>query len=72
MMTPQVIGNITNSLGFANAIPDSSPYLDSSITADSIVYPAPGERKRLIVPMEAPPEQNRAITRMWQKFKTGQ
>jgi putrescine transport system substrate-binding protein len=72
MMTPQVIGNITNSVGFANGIPDAAPYLDSSITADSIVYPAPDERKRLIVPTEAPPEQNRAITRIWQKFKTGQ
>jgi putrescine transport system substrate-binding protein len=72
MMTPQVVGNITNSVGFANAIPDSSPYLDSSITADSIVYPTPDERKRLVVPMEGAPEQNRTITRLWQKFKTGQ
>jgi putrescine transport system substrate-binding protein len=72
MMTPQVMGNITNSVAFANAIPGASPYLDSSITADSIVYPTPDERKRLIVPMEASPEQNRALTRMWQKFKTGQ
>jgi putrescine transport system substrate-binding protein len=72
MMTPQVVGNITNSVGFANAVPDSSPYLDSSITADSIVYPTPDERKRLVVPMEGDPEQNRTVTRMWQKFKTGQ
>jgi putrescine transport system substrate-binding protein len=72
MMTPQVMGDITNSVGFANAIPGASPYLDSSVTADSIIYPTPDERKRLIVPMEAPPEQNRALTRMWQKFKTGQ
>jgi putrescine transport system substrate-binding protein len=72
MMTPQVVGNITNSVGFANAVTDSSPYLDSSITADSIVYPTPDERKRLVVPMEGDPEQNRTVTRMWQKFKTGQ
>ncbi len=72
MMTPRVAGNITNSVGFANAIPDSSPYLDSSITADSIVYPTPDERKRLVVLLEGAPEQNRTITRMWQKFKTGQ
>jgi putrescine transport system substrate-binding protein len=72
MMTPQVMGDITNSVGFANATPGASPYLDSSVTADSIIYPTPDERKRLIVPMEAPPEQNRALTRMWQKFKTGQ
>jgi len=55
MMTPQVMGDITNSVGFANAIRDASPYLDSSVTADSIVYPTPDERRRLIVPMEAPP-----------------
>src|SRR5271154_2948569 len=39
MMTPQVMGDITNSVGIANAIPDASPYLDSSVSADSIVYP---------------------------------
>ena len=72
IMTPQVIGNITNLVGYANAIPESSPSLDSSITADSIVYPAMDERKRLVVPMESSPEQNRAITRIWQRFKTGQ
>jgi putrescine transport system substrate-binding protein len=26
MMTPQVMGDITNSVGFANAIPDASPF----------------------------------------------
>jgi hypothetical protein len=48
MMTPQVMGDITNSVGIANAIPDASPYLDSSVSADSIVvYPTPDGRKPL-------------------------
>lgn len=72
MMTPQVIARITNSLGFANAIPNSFPYIDSSIRADPLVYPTPDERKRLTVLMEPSPEQNRVITRIWQRLKTGQ
>lgn len=72
MMTPQVIGEVTNSVGFANAIPNSFPYIDSSIRADPIVYPKPDDRKRLTVLVEPSPEQNRVITRMWQKLKTGQ
>jgi putrescine transport system substrate-binding protein len=72
LMNPQVIASITNSVGFANAIPVSSPLLNASIASDTAIYPTPDEQQHLFVQAEDPPEQSRAITRLWQKFKTGQ
>jgi putrescine transport system substrate-binding protein len=72
LMNPQVIANISNFIGFANANSAASPLLDASIVADPIIYPPPGQRRRLFVQSEDSPEQSRAITRLWQKFKTAQ
>lgn len=40
--------------------------------ADPVIYPTPDQQQRLFVQLEDSPEQSRAITRMWQRFKTGQ
>jgi putrescine transport system substrate-binding protein len=72
LMNPQVIASITNAVGFANAVPVSSPLLNASIASDTAIYPTPDEQRRLFVQAEDPPGQSRAITRMWQKFKTGE
>jgi putrescine transport system substrate-binding protein len=72
LMTPQVIANISNFIGFANANSAASPLLDASIVADAIVYPPRDQQQRLFVQSEDSPEQSRAITRLWQKFKTAQ
>lgn len=69
---PPVIAKITNFVGFANAIPAALPLLDASIASDTAVYPTPDEQQHLFVQLEDPPEQSRAITRIWQRFKTGQ
>jgi hypothetical protein len=50
----------------------ASPFLDASIAADEIVYPPPDQQRRLFVQTEDSPDQSRLITRLWQKFKTGQ
>lgn len=42
------------------------------IVADAIVYPPPDQQRRLFVQVEDSPEQSRAITRIWQRFKTAQ
>ncbi len=72
LMNPQVIASITNAVGFANAIPVSSPLLNASIASNTAIYPTPDEQQHLFVQTEDPPEQSRTITRLWQKFKTGQ
>jgi len=72
LMKPQVIANITNSIGYANANLAATPLLDASIAADAAIYPTPDQQRRLFVQMEYSPEQLRIVTRIWQKFKTGQ
>jgi putrescine transport system substrate-binding protein len=72
LMNPQVIANISNFIGFASANSAASPLLDPSIAADTIIYPPRDQQQRLFVEAEDTPEQSRAITRIWQKFKTAQ
>jgi putrescine transport system substrate-binding protein len=72
LMNPQVIATISNFIGFANANSAATPLLDASIVADSIIYPPRDQQQRLFVQSEDSPERSRAITRLWQKFKTAQ
>lgn len=72
ILSPPVIADISNFTGFANANAAATPLLKASIAADPAVYPPPAQRQRLFVQLEDAPEQTRAITRLWQKFKTGQ
>jgi putrescine transport system substrate-binding protein len=72
LMNPRVIANISNFTGFANANAAASPLLDASIVSDPVIYPPRDQQQRLFVQAEDSPEQSRTITRLWQKFKTGQ
>jgi putrescine transport system substrate-binding protein len=72
LMKPEVIAEITNFVGSANANLAATPLLDPAIASDTASYPTPAQRETLFVQMESTPEQSRAITRLWQKFKTRQ
>jgi putrescine transport system substrate-binding protein len=72
LMDPHVIAQISNYIGFANANAAATPFLDPSIASDPIVFPPPDQRQRLFVEAEDSPDQARAFTRIWEKFKTGQ
>jgi putrescine transport system substrate-binding protein len=72
LMDPKVIADITDYIGLANANSASTLLLDPSIASDPMVYPPPETIKRLSPTPEYTPEQTRAITRLWQKFETGQ
>jgi hypothetical protein len=50
----------------------ASPLLDASVVSDTAIYPPPDQQQGLFVQMEDSPEQSRAITRIWQRFKTVQ
>ncbi len=71
LMEP-VIADITNYLGIANANSAATSLLDPSIASDPVVYPSEETIKRLSPWPEYTSEQRRAITRIWQKFKTGE
>ncbi|MGO9424686.1 MAG: polyamine ABC transporter substrate-binding protein [Steroidobacteraceae bacterium] len=72
IMDPQVIAAITNFKRYANANSASAQYVLPSVKDDPSIYPPPWLREKLAVQLADSPEQTRAITRMWQKFKTGQ
>ena len=36
------------------------------------IYPPPEQMIKLVLQLADSPEQTRAVTRVWQKFKTGQ
>ena len=72
IMTPQVIADITNFKRFANANAASQPLVQASVKDDPGIYPPPEQRQKLAVQLSDSADQTRAITRVWQRFKTGQ
>jgi putrescine transport system substrate-binding protein len=72
IMTPQVIADISNFKRYANANAASQPLVLPAVKDDPGIYPPPEQRQKLAVQLADSADQTRAITRVWQKFKTGQ
>jgi putrescine transport system substrate-binding protein len=72
MMTPQVIADVSNFKRYANANSASQSMVLPAVKDDPGIYPPLDQRQKLAVQLADSPEQTRAITRVWQKFKTGQ
>ncbi|HEX4243745.1 MAG TPA: polyamine ABC transporter substrate-binding protein [Steroidobacteraceae bacterium] len=72
IMTPQVIADISNRKRYANGNAASTPLVDDAVKNDPGIYPPPEVRQKLAVQLADSADQTRAITRAWQKFKTGQ
>jgi putrescine transport system substrate-binding protein len=70
VMMPEVIGEITNFKGYANANAVAQPL--ASVKNDPGIYPTPELMPKLTVQLADSDDQTRAITRVWEKFKTGQ
>lgn len=71
MMTPQVIADVSNFKRYANANAASQPLLLPAVKNDPAIYPPPEQMQKLALQKADSPEQTRAVTRVWQKFKTG-
>jgi putrescine transport system substrate-binding protein len=72
IMTPQVIADISNFKRYANGNAASQPLVLPSVKDDTRIYPPAEQRQKLAVQLADSADQTRAITRVWQKFKTGQ
>jgi putrescine transport system substrate-binding protein len=72
MMTPQVIADVSNFKRYANGNKASQSMVLPAVKDDPGIYPPPDQRQKLAVQLADSPEQTRAITRVWQKFKTGE
>jgi putrescine transport system substrate-binding protein len=72
IMDPKVIADISNFKRYANANLASQPLVLAAVKNDPGIYPPPEQRQKLAVQLADSADQTRAITRVWQKFKTGQ
>jgi putrescine transport system substrate-binding protein len=72
MMTPQVSADVSDFRRYATANTAAQPLVKPEVRDDPGIYPSPELRQKLAVQLADSPEQTRAITRVWQKFKTGQ
>jgi putrescine transport system substrate-binding protein len=72
ILTPKVIADITNFKRFANADAQAQSLIDPAVLNDPGIYPPVEQREKLPVQLADSSDQTRAITRVWQKFKTGQ
>ncbi len=67
LLTPAIIGAISNKVGYANAVPEARAHMDKAILADPVIYP-PAEVK--LYPIElVPAEFERERNREWSKVK---
>jgi putrescine transport system substrate-binding protein len=72
IMEPKVIADISNFKRYANGNLASQPLVLAAVKDDPGIYPPPEQRQKLAVQLADSADQTRAITRVWQKFKTGQ
>jgi putrescine transport system substrate-binding protein len=71
LMQPGVAAQITNYVGYANAIPASLPLLEEKVRNDPGIFPSREVQSRLIAPAELDPASQRARTRAWTRVKAG-
>ena len=69
LLAPEVIGAITNEVGYANAVPAADKFIDPEIRKDPVVYPPPSA-KVYLEPV-VPRAYEQARNRVWTRFKTG-
>jgi putrescine transport system substrate-binding protein len=72
IMTPKVIAEISNFKRYANADAQAQSLIDPTVLNDPGIYPPVEQREKLAVQLADSADQTRAITRVWQRFKTGQ
>ena len=72
ILTPQASAGISNFRRYATANTAAQALVSPDVRDDPGIYPPPDVLQKLAVQLADSPDQTRAITRMWQKFKTGQ
>src|SRR5271165_6778387 len=72
MMEPKVIADVSNFKRYADANAAAQALVLPEVKDDPGIYPTPEQRQTLAVQLSDSPDQTRAVTRVWQKFKTGQ
>ena len=72
MLEPKIAADFTTSVGYANAVPKSAAFMKPEIASDPTTFPPDDIKLRLFPSVTASPAYDRARTRAWTDFKTGQ
>ena len=72
LLRPEVIGAVTNAVFYPNANAAAAPFVDPEILADPSIYPTPEVLERLFPQPVHGPRDDRALTRLWTRVRTGQ
>ena len=71
LLRPDVIADVTNQVGYANAVPASLQYVQPAIKSDPVIYPPADVKAHLFSALPpAPPGFDRLRTRAWTRFRT--
>ncbi len=71
ILRPDIVAEITNETGYANAVPAAAEHVDPAIARDPVIYPAKDVQEKLYTVPPAGPKYERARTRAWTRIKTG-
>jgi putrescine transport system substrate-binding protein len=71
LLKPEVIAQVSDSVGYANPNPGSDKLMEQSIRTDASVYPPQAVLDKTYVSVELPPNIQRLMTRSWTKVKSG-
>ncbi|ETD38434.1 polyamine ABC transporter substrate-binding protein [Pseudomonas chlororaphis] len=71
LLKPEVIAQVSDSVGYANPNPKAGELMDQSVRKDEAVYPPQEIVDKLYVNSELPPKIQRLMTRSWTKVKSG-
>jgi putrescine transport system substrate-binding protein len=72
LLEPEVIAEITDTVGQANGNAASLPRIAESIRNDPAIYPSSEVYGRLTIDRTWSPEQTREVNRAWTRIKTAQ
>ncbi len=71
MLRPDVVGPITDYVGYANAVEGAEAFVSAERKADPVIYPPKAVRDRFFVVPPKSRSYERTRTRVWTRFKTG-
>jgi putrescine transport system substrate-binding protein len=72
MLRPEVIAAVSNYTNYANGNAKATELVDEDVRNDPGVYPPPEVRAKLAPDLTDTEETTRIMTRLWQRFMTGQ
>ena len=71
LLRPDVIAEVSNTVGYANASRVATPLVDAELREDPAVYPDAAVRARMSTPMVLAPKAERLRSRSWSRVKYG-